>query len=45
MNMTPENMANLKKLAAQMQTQSGGAGADDDDVPDLVDNFEMEAGK
>ena len=40
----PDNLANLKKLAETYQ--SGGAppptaGADDDeDVPDLVDNFE-----
>ena len=31
----PDNLANLKKIAAQYQ-----AGADVDDVPDLVGNFE-----
>jgi len=45
----PDNLANLKKLAETYQ--SGGAppptaGADDDeDVPDLVDNFEEAASK
>ena len=31
----PDNLANLKKIAAQYQ-----AGGDGDDVPDLVDDFE-----
>ena len=39
----PDNLANLKKLAETYQ--SGGAppptaDGDDEDVPDLVDNFE-----
>ncbi|EFJ19435.1 hypothetical protein SELMODRAFT_107673 [Selaginella moellendorffii] len=40
----PDNLANLKKIAQQWQTNSG---ADDDDVPDLVpgENFEEAAKK
>mmetsp|Transcript_19215 Transcript_19215/g.49623 ORF Transcript_19215/g.49623 Transcript_19215/m.49623 type:complete len:153 (-) Transcript_19215:453-911(-) len=44
----PDNLASLKKVAAEQQ-QFGGQGAiaeedeDDDDMPDLVDNFETTA--
>lgn len=40
----PDNLANLKKMAETYQP--GGppvSGADDEDVPDLVDNFETAA--
>ena len=43
----PDNLANLKKLAETYQSGAAPpptAGADDDeDVPDLVDNFEEAA--
>ncbi|KAK3282893.1 nascent polypeptide-associated complex beta subunit [Cymbomonas tetramitiformis] len=38
----PDNLANLKKIAQQYQGRTAEDAADDDDedVPDLVDNFE-----
>ncbi|KAK9838004.1 hypothetical protein WJX74_009417 [Apatococcus lobatus] len=45
----PDSLNNLKKLAEQIQPGQGGAAggaieeADDDDVPDLVENFEEAA--
>mmetsp|Transcript_7055 Transcript_7055/g.18953 ORF Transcript_7055/g.18953 Transcript_7055/m.18953 type:complete len:154 (+) Transcript_7055:147-608(+) len=48
--MGPDNLQHLKRLMQQYQpglasmpNMSGGAGAGDDDVPDLVDNFEETA--
>ena len=42
----PDSLASLRKLAesyqAIQQGQRGAATEDDDDVPDLVDNFEVE---
>mmetsp|Transcript_2724 Transcript_2724/g.7507 ORF Transcript_2724/g.7507 Transcript_2724/m.7507 type:complete len:146 (+) Transcript_2724:25-462(+) len=37
----PDNLDNLKKIAQQYQSNMGGG--DDDDVPDLVENFEEES--
>ena len=37
----PDSLQNLKRLAQGFQ--KGGEGAGDDDVPDLVENFEEEA--
>lgn len=38
----PDNLENLKKLAGEMTGAAGGVGgADDDDVPDLVEDFEQ----
>ncbi len=45
----PDNLANLKKIAESYQPGAPGAGVgeedEDEDVPDLVDNFEQEAAK
>ena len=46
----PDSLASLRKLAEsyqsiqaqQRQGPGAGAEADDDDVPDLIDNFEVE---
>ncbi|CAD7697289.1 unnamed protein product [Ostreobium quekettii] len=39
--MGPDSLANLKRMAAQMQMQAAhNVEEDDDDVPDLVENFE-----
>lgn len=35
-----ENLDQLKQLAGDFPGAEGGAGDDDDDVPDLVENFE-----
>ena len=35
-----ENLDQLKQLAGDFPGGDGGAGDDDDDVPDLVENFE-----
>lgn len=35
-----ENLAQLKELAGNFGGAEAGAGDDDDDVPDLVENFE-----
>mmetsp|Transcript_30386 Transcript_30386/g.80752 ORF Transcript_30386/g.80752 Transcript_30386/m.80752 type:complete len:153 (-) Transcript_30386:746-1204(-) len=39
----PDNLDNLKKIAEQYSSgkAEGGAGAGDDDVPELVDDFEQ----
>lgn len=39
----PDNLANLKKIAAQYQSAQAAEGEDDDDVPELVENFEEAA--
>lgn len=37
----PDNLASLKKIAQQYEREKKAeAGDDDDDVPDLVENFE-----
>lgn len=38
----PDSMAALKKLAESFQQAQGGeaAGADDDEIPDLVESFD-----
>ncbi|WIA19011.1 hypothetical protein OEZ86_005419 [Tetradesmus obliquus] len=46
--MDPASLAQLQKMAAQYQAAAGAGGApglgdDDDDVPDLVENFEDES--
>ena len=42
----PDNLANLKKMAESYQPGAPPvAGGDDEDVPDLVDNFEEAASK
>jgi len=44
----PDNLANLKKLAETYQSGAAppaAGGEDDEDVPDLVDNFEEAASK
>lgn len=35
-----ENLANLKEIAGNFGGGDAGAADDDDDVPDLVENFE-----
>lgn len=35
-----ENLANLKEIAGNLSGAEGGVVDDDDDVPDLVENFE-----
>lgn len=35
-----ENLDQLKEIAGTLPGGEGGAGDDDDDVPDLVENFE-----
>lgn len=35
----PDNLANLKKIAEQYKKE-GDVSAGDDDIPDLVENFE-----
>mmetsp|Transcript_24509 Transcript_24509/g.40308 ORF Transcript_24509/g.40308 Transcript_24509/m.40308 type:complete len:151 (+) Transcript_24509:98-550(+) len=39
----PENLANLKKVAESYAKKDDAGKAEDDDVPDLVDNFETVA--
>jgi len=39
----PDNLANLKKIAESISNGASASGAADDDVPELVDNFEAAA--
>jgi len=41
----PDNLDELKKIYSSFAPSKGGADADDDDVPELVDNFEEAANK
>lgn len=45
----PDSLASLRKLAESYQSVQGqqqvGTGDDDDDVPDLVENFDVEEPK
>ncbi len=49
--MGTENLASLKEIASSYDPASGGGptveelGADDDDIPDLVENFEETSNK
>jgi len=44
--LSPAELAQLKQMAQQMQTnKAGGESTGDDDVPDLVEDFEQEAEK
>lgn len=41
----PDGLKHLKRLASDVSKISAGAAAADDDVPDLVENFEETANK
>lgn len=44
--LSPAELAQLKQMAQQMQSnKAGGEATGDDDVPDLVEDFEQEAEK